>query len=214
MIDSCRSGPDAARRDSKLRIAATAIETERRPLHIHFVPTRCHPVGMEAEPVRLAELLAALSLAGSHHERLNGTGYHRGLRAAGLDELARILAAADAYATLREQRPSRAAYNSAETVQQLQAEVDSAALDASAVRAVITAAKEEPPAAVHWPRPLSDREVEVLRLAVRGLTTRQVGNRLGIAPKPVDRHLQNCYAKIGVSSRAGAALFALEHGLL
>jgi len=54
----------------------------------------------------------------------------------------------------------------------------------------------------------------VLRLAVQGLTIRQVGSRLGIAPKTVDRHLQNSYAKMGVSSRAGAALYALEHGLL
>ena len=92
--------------------------------------------------------------------------------------------------------------------------MESGALDASAVSAVTAAAQEERHAAIRWPRGLSAREVEVLRLAVRGMTIRQVGNRLGIAPKTVDRHLQNSYAKMGVSSRAGAALFALEHGLL
>ena len=69
-----------------------------------------------------------------------------------------------------------------------------------------------PPAS--WPAGLSDREVDVLQLAVRGLTIRQVATRLGIAPKTVDRHLQNSYAKIGVSSRAAAALFVVHHGLL
>ena len=175
---------------------------------------RLHPYFTERILRRCAPLANLASIAGSHHERLNGTGYHRGLRAAGLNESARVLAAADAYASLREPRPYRPANSSAATLQRLQAEVESGALDASAVRAVVAAAEEEPPSAVRWPNQLSDREVEVLRLAVHGLTIRQVSNRLGIAPKTVDRHLQNSYAKIGVSSRAGAALYALQHGLL
>ena len=175
---------------------------------------RLHPYFTERILRRCAPLADLASIAGSHHERLNGTGYHRGLRAAGLNESARVLAAADAYASLREPRTYRPANSSAATLQRLQAEVESEALDASAVRAVVAAAEEEPPSAVRWPNQLSDREVEVLRLAVHGLTIRQVSNRLGIAPKTVDRHLQNSYAKIGVSSRAGAALYALQHGLL
>jgi HD-GYP domain-containing protein (c-di-GMP phosphodiesterase class II) len=175
---------------------------------------RLHPYYTERILHRSTPLAGLAGMAGSHHERLNGSGYHRGLRAAGLNESARILAAADAYAALRESRPYRAARSSAETLWLLKQDVESGALDASAVSAVISAAEEERPPLVDWPRRLSDREVEVLRLAVRGLTIRQVGNRLGIAPKTVDRHLQNSYAKMGVSSRAGAALFALEHGLL
>ena len=175
---------------------------------------RLHPYFTERILRRCAPLADLASIAGSHHERLNGTGYHRGLRAAGLNESARVLAAADAYASLREPRTYRPANSSAATLQRLQAEVESEALDASAVRAVVAAAQEEPPSAVRWPNQLSDREVEVLRLAVHGLTIRQVSNRLGIAPKTVDRHLQNSYAKIGVSSRAGAALYTLQHGLL
>ena len=175
---------------------------------------RLHPYYTERILRRCSPLAHLASVAGSHHERLNGSGYHRGLRAAGLNEPARVLAAADAYVSLREQRPYRPAHSSAATVQRLQAEVEAGALDARAGSAVVMAAAEEPSAALRWPSGLSDREVEVLRLAVRGHTIQQVGNRLGIAAKTVDRHLQNSYAKIGVSSRAGAALYAMQHGLL
>src|SRR5207245_4603952 len=64
------------------------------------------------------------------------------------------------------------------------------------------------------PAGLSHREVEVLRLLTRGLTVRQVGRRLFISPKTADRHAQNIYAKIGVSSRAAAAMFAMQHELV
>jgi DNA-binding NarL/FixJ family response regulator len=54
----------------------------------------------------------------------------------------------------------------------------------------------------------------VLGLIAQGLATKQVARRLGISPKTCDHHIQRVYAKVGVSTRAGATLFALEHGLL
>ena len=54
----------------------------------------------------------------------------------------------------------------------------------------------------------------MLRLACRGLSNREVATRLVISAKTVGRHLENSYAKIGVSSRASAALFAVANGLL
>jgi DNA-binding NarL/FixJ family response regulator len=65
-----------------------------------------------------------------------------------------------------------------------------------------------------WPRGLTDREVEVLRLVARGRTTRQVGTELVISVPTANHHIEHIYGKAGVSSRAGAALFAAEHGLL
>ena len=59
-----------------------------------------------------------------------------------------------------------------------------------------------------------DRETEVIAMLARGLQTKQVANALGISVKTTDRHVQNAYRKIGVSSRAAATLFAMEHGLL
>lgn len=61
---------------------------------------------------------------------------------------------------------------------------------------------------------LSEREVEVLRLVARGLSIKEIAHQLIIAPKTVDNHIQHIYAKIGVTTRAGATLFAMENSLL
>jgi len=66
------------------------------------------------------------------------------------------------------------------------------------------------------PRPagLSERECQVLGLIASGMATKQVARQLGISPKTCDHHIQSVYGKVGVSTRAGATLFALEHGLV
>jgi DNA-binding NarL/FixJ family response regulator len=88
-------------------------------------------------------------------------------------------------------------------------------LDADAVACVLAAAgRRAPPSTPRWPADLTDREVEVLRLIARGRSNRQVAELLVVSPKTVGRHVENLYRKIGVSSRAAAALFAIEHGLL
>ena len=194
---------------------SSSIWTKTEPLTAdEWERIRLHPYLTERILRRSPPLAGLAALAGSHHERLDGSGYHRGLAAAGLGRLDRILAVADAYTTLREARPYRPALDPAEVVACLRADTQAGRLDGEAVRAVVAAAGEQPPPPPSWPAGLSDREVEVLRLAARGFTIRQVAGRLGIAPKTVDRHLQNSYAKIGASSRAAAALFALHHGLL
>ena len=85
--------------------------------------------------------------------------------------------------------------------------------DAAAVEAVLAAAGQ-PPVAVERPGGLTRREAEVVTLLARDATTRQIATRLGISTKTADRHIQHAYRKIGVSSRAGATLFAMEHGLV
>ena len=64
------------------------------------------------------------------------------------------------------------------------------------------------------PGGLTRREVDVLRLAARGLTTRQIADRLYISPKTADHHIQHIYGKIGTSTRAGAALWAMQHAVV
>ena len=61
---------------------------------------------------------------------------------------------------------------------------------------------------------LTAREVEVLVLLARGLSNKQIAERLVITPKTAGNHVEHIYAKIGASSRAAAALFAVQHGLL
>ena len=172
------------------------------------------PVPERTDPAASPPLAGLAGLVGSHHEKLDGSGYYRGVAASELGRLERVLAVADGYVSLREARPHRPAYDPAAAVRRLQADVAGGQLDGAAVHAVVAAAGEATPPQKRWPAGLTEREVDVLRLAVRGFTIGQVATRLGISPKTVDQHLQNSYAKIGTSSRAGAALFALHHGLL
>jgi DNA-binding NarL/FixJ family response regulator len=88
-------------------------------------------------------------------------------------------------------------------------------LDADAAEAVLTAAGHQvPKRRKTYPKGLSAREVDVLRLAAQGLTTKQIAERLVISAKTADHHIQHIYTKIGVSTRGAAALFAIEHDLV
>jgi HD-GYP domain-containing protein (c-di-GMP phosphodiesterase class II) len=157
----------------------------------------------------LAELAP---VAAFHHERLDGSGYHRGTTAGALTTPARVLAAADAYHTMTEPRPHRDTLSPARAARKLGEEVRSGRLDADAVVAVLAAAGQRVPR-VKRPAGLTDRESEVVVLLARGLQTKQVARTLGISVKTADSHIQNAYRKMGVSTRAGAALFAMQHGL-
>ena len=176
---------------------------------------RLHPYLTDRILSRCEALSRLSDLASSHHERLDGTGYHRGIPGGHLSDSARILAAADVLAALTAERPYRSARTLEEAAQVLQEEADDGALDPKAVAWVIAAAGG-PPFRGGSPNPggLTDREVEVLRLLARGHTNRRVGEDLFISPKTVGRHVENIYAKIGVSTRAGATVYAMEHRLL
>jgi len=154
-------------------------------------------------------------LASLHHERMDGTGYHRGLPATNQSLLARILCAADVYHSLTEARPHRPALTSDSAAQGLYKLVQTGKLDGDAVNLVLSAAGHT----VRKTRGkmtavLSKREVDVLRLLSRGLTIKQMADELVIAEKTVDSHIQHIYTKINVSTRVAATLFAMEHQLL
>jgi HD-GYP domain-containing protein (c-di-GMP phosphodiesterase class II) len=176
---------------------------------------RLHPYLAERVLVRCAGLGSVAALAGAHHERLNASGYHRGSGPGQLSRAARLLAAADVWTALTEDRAHRPARDPAAARDEIQAEVGAGRLDPTAVDAVLAAAGQDVDrrADAH-PAGLSDREVEVLRLIARGAANRAVAARLSISPKTVGRHVEHIYAKTGVSTRAGAALFAMEHDLL
>jgi len=176
---------------------------------------RLHPLYTERTLARCAGLAALGRLGAAHHERLDGSGYHRGCGVAELDPAARTLAAADAFHAMTEARPHRAALAPDAAAAELSAEARAGRLDVRCVEAVLAAAGQRgervrPP----LPAGLTEREAQVLGLVARGLTNREVAARLGSAPKTVGNQVQAAYGKIGVSTRAAAALFAAEHGLL
>jgi HD-GYP domain-containing protein (c-di-GMP phosphodiesterase class II) len=155
-------------------------------------------------------------IAGMHHERLDGSGYHRACHAREIGVPARILAAADVYQAMTEPRPHREAMFGPDAVDELRASVRGGQLDGEAVEAVIEAAghprarrgRDTPPGG------LTDREVDVLRLLARGCSNREIADRLVISRRTAEHHVQHIYTKLGVSSRAAVALFALEHDLV
>lgn len=178
---------------------------------------RLHPYHTERILARSAVLAPLASLAGMHHERLDGSGYHRQAAAAVLPIGARILAAADVYQAMTQERPYRAARAPAAAASELTGEVARGRLDGDAVGAVLgVVGQEYRPVRRRavWPAGLSDREVEVLRLVARGASNREMAKQLSISPKTADHHVQHIYTKIDVSTRAAAAMFAMEHRLL
>ena len=158
--------------------------------------------------------LTAGVAAAAAHVRLDGSGYHRRVTGGQLDFVPRVLAAADSYQAMTSDRPHRAARSPAEAAAELRAMAEQGQLDGEAVERVLEAAGHRRRARAPVAGGLTPREAEVVRLLALGLTTRAVAERLSIAPKTADHHIQHIYAKLGVSTRGAVALFAVEHGVL
>lgn len=164
--------------------------------------------------LRRCPALAPLAgLAAAHHERSDATGYHRAVRASELPFQARLLAAADVFAAATETRPHRRPMTTQDARTLLVTEARAGRLDHDACAAVIDGAGLPRPRRA-WPCDLTDREVEVLRLAVRGLSNRAIADELVVSDRTVGHHLAHIYDKTNYRTRAGAAVFAIEHGLV
>jgi HD-GYP domain-containing protein (c-di-GMP phosphodiesterase class II) len=178
----------------------SAAERDR----VRLYPYYTHRI-LERTPA-LSSLAATAAAAG---ERLDGTGYHRSLDGRALDRPMRVLAAADAYAAMTAERPHRPALAPDAAARQLR----DGPFCPDAVEAVLSAAGRPPARRRAYPCELTEREVEVLGLLARGLTNKQIAERLVVSPRTVGHHVAHVYAKTGRRTRAGAALFAAEHGL-
>lgn len=175
---------------------------------------RLHPYYAE-RMLQQSDALAPLArIVVQQRERLDGSGYPRGLPGSAISPLARILGVADAYQAMREERPHRAAFTDVSAAAELRASVRAGHLDADAVEAVLAAAGHRVPRRQDGPAGLTAREVEVLKLLALGLPNKQIAARLVITPKTAGNHIEHIYSKIGVRSRAAAALFAMQQGLL
>ena len=151
-----------------------------------------------------------------HHEWLNGQGYHKGLSQAQIPIAARVVAVADAYLELLQNGPGRPGAGADRALALMQQQVGTR-FDQECFEALASEVRGAVPRALRreeWPSGLTAREVEVLRLVSQGLSRREVAKRLVVSEHTVRHHLENIYSKVGVSSRAGAVLFAVENGLL
>ena len=187
-----------------------------------FDRVELHPMLTEQMLRRSPGLAALNAVASAHHEKCDGSGYHKRVRADAVDPAAAVLAATEVYVGMTTERADRPAFSADNAAAELSRLASSGVLEPRAIRAVLVAAGHGEPAAStappvrrgKHPGGLSRREVDVLRLAAKGLTTREIGERLFISAKTADHHIQHVYVKIGVSTRAAAALWAMQNAVV
>jgi DNA-binding CsgD family transcriptional regulator len=220
-----------------LGLEAQELDTLRRAAHVHDLGNVSVPdsvwikrgplTAAERERVRLhayhTERIMTVSealrptgaVAGLHHERLDGSGYHRGLPSAALPLSSRVLAVAEMFQSMVEPRSWRPAYGRSEAAAEIRREVTAGRLDRRAADAVLSAAGQ--PSArgrSAWPAGLTEREVEILRLIAVGHSNKEIARGLHLSESTVHTHVINIYGKTGAKTRAGATLFALANDLI
>jgi HD-GYP domain-containing protein (c-di-GMP phosphodiesterase class II) len=199
------------------RLAVTnAIWEKPGPLtSAEWEQVRLHAYHSERILATSSTFEALAPLVGMHHERLDGSGYHRG--AAGRDQpaTARVLAAADAFHAMTQDRPHRERLTAERAGAELERDARTGRLDGECVAAVLEAAGQARPRSRDLrPAGLSEREIEVLRLVAVGHSNPDIARKLVISRRTAEHHVQHIYAKLGVRSRAAVALFAMEHDLV
>ncbi|MBK7397513.1 MAG: HD domain-containing protein [Myxococcales bacterium] len=175
---------------------------------------RLHAYHGERVLTRCAVLAELAPIVGAHHERLDGTGYHRGTSGPAVGRLARLLAAADVRAALERARPHRPAFGFEEAVRTMRELARGGTLCAASVEAVLAGSEASPQRPPRHPTGLTAREIEVIAALARGATNKEIAVALAISPRTVQHHLEHVYAKIGATTRAAAALFAARNDLL
>src|SRR6201993_1597404 len=179
---------------------------ERERVHLH-------PYLTGRILARVGGLKAVREVAVNHHERLDGAGYPNGLRGDDLSVRDRVFAAAESYCASMEPRPYRDAVDDAAAAERLRSEATRGRLDGDAVEAVLEAAGHRPSRRGARAAGLTRREAEVLLHVAQGLSNREIASTLWISEKTVRNHVEHIYAKLGVSNRIGASLYATRHGL-
>jgi HD-GYP domain-containing protein (c-di-GMP phosphodiesterase class II) len=195
---------------------SNAVWEKRGPLtRIEWEQVRMHGYYSERIVATSPSLAPLAPLVGMHHERLDGSGYHRSCTAAGIPTAARLVAVADAFAAMLQPRPHRPVLSVEQAVAALTADTALGRFDHDATAAVLAEAGHPAPRNRRSrPAGLSGREVEVLGLIAAGCSNAEVARRLVISRRTAEHHVQHIYAKIGVSTRAAAALFAVQHDVV
>jgi HD-GYP domain-containing protein (c-di-GMP phosphodiesterase class II) len=198
----------------RVAVSAGVWDAPRALTDNEWERVRLHPHATERVFARVEALAPLGELAALAHERLDGKGYTRRLASSALSASARLLAACDAYAAMTQDRPHRKALSAERAAETLRAESRAGRLDGECVEAVIGAAGLRVRARAPRPGALSGREVEVIRLIALGMTNKEIAVALGISTKTAGNHVQHVFEKTGVTTRAAAAMFAMQHGLV
>ncbi len=173
---------------------------------------RTHPYLLERMLAHTPLLQQIAHCAAQHHERIDGSGYPHGLRGDAISLPARILAVADVHQALGQPRPHRPALDPAQITETLRDEARAGRLDGEVVNAVLNAGGQRVRRRAELPGGLTKREVDVLVSLARGRSNPEIAEDLSISRKTVSSHLEHIYAKLGISTRTEAALFAMQHG--
>jgi HD-GYP domain-containing protein (c-di-GMP phosphodiesterase class II) len=219
-----------------LRLAPEAVDLTIRAAHVHdlgrvavseavwdkpgalsdseWEQVRSHSYVGERILSRCGPLAQVIDVSTAAHERVDGSGYHRRLRGAGCAMPARLLAAADVFHALTEERPHRPAKTLDEATKVLRDMTQAGALCPDAVAAVLAARGQADRPTPKHSSGLTERELEVLRLVARGKTNKEVAVALDISTKTAGRHLENIFQKIAVTTRAGATMWAMQKGIV
>jgi HD-GYP domain-containing protein (c-di-GMP phosphodiesterase class II) len=182
--------------------------------HAETERVRLHPYLTERMLACSPALAPLAAIAVQHHERMDGSGYPRGLAGGAVSPAGRLLATADYYHSRIEPRPHRQASGADEAAARLRAEVKAGRLNAEAAHAVLIAAGHRATRRQARSDGLTSREVEVLGLLAQGLSNREIAERLVISRKTASHHIEHIYAKTGTTNRALASLYAANHGLI
>ncbi len=175
---------------------------------------RLQPYLTERMLLQSPALRAIGAVAAQLRERTDGSGYPRGLAGSAITLPARILGAADVYQAMLEPRPHRPARSPLDAAVELRDEVRVGRIDGDAAEAVLVAAGHRATARRDRPAGLTAREVDVLRLVARGLSSKGIAAELVISAKTARNHIEHIYVKTGATGRVEASLFAIRHGLL
>ncbi|MCC5815221.1 MAG: HD domain-containing protein [Leptospira sp.] len=158
---------------------------------------------------------AVSEIAGTHHERLDGSGYHRSLKDSGISKSSRVLAVADQIVAMRSNRSYRKAFSETELKKEIYKDVK----DGKLCKNTVDAGLESLGYYIKKSKPknsfgLTEREIEVLQKISQGLTNPEIAKEFKLSPRTIQHHSIHIYNKMGVSSRAGATLLAIQNGII
>ena len=176
---------------------------------------RLHPYYTQRILERVNALQDLAQAASAHHEWFNGQGYHRQLCGEQIPLHGRVLAVANVYARLVQQVDQE---DSADTLRHMRARVG-VQFDPLCYEALVASVSMQGKLGTLPCRPrkvgnLTEREVEVLCLLAQGCNTPQIAHKLNISKKTVEHHISHIYAKIGVTCRTAAAVYAVQQGIV